>query len=371
MFIANAELIFQNEEKEKRAAELIIANRELLFQNEEKEKRAAELIVANEELVFQNREKEKRAAELLLANVELLFQNEEKEKRAAELLVVNTTLLFQHQQMEEMTAELTLANKELVAFTYIASHDLQEPLRKIQTFVNLIIERESQGLTALGADYFRRIRTAASRMQQLIDDLLSYSRTNTTDHKFEQVNLNELIEEVKLEMCDLLEEKNALVEHHDFWMPNIVRFQFRQLIYNLFSNTLKFSKRGVSPLITICCETRPGAELKNEYLLPETMYNHICFTDNGIGFDLEFKDRIFEVFQQLHNRDEYSGTGIGLAIVKKIVDNHHGFVTAWGGLNEGAKFDLYIPVRVPDTARQAVESGLGDSVERHLVGLIA
>src|SRR5271168_3924727 len=156
----------QSAENENRAVELIIANKELAFQNEEKEKRAAELIIANKELAFQNEEKEKRAAELIIANKELAFQNEEKGKRAAELII---------------------ANKELLAFTYISSHDLQEPLRKIQTFATILLENET--LSDNGKYNFQRMQLAAGRMQQLIDDLLAFSRIATTELKFEKADL--------------------------------------------------------------------------------------------------------------------------------------------------------------------------------------
>jgi light-regulated signal transduction histidine kinase (bacteriophytochrome) len=189
--IANIELAFQNDEKEKRAAELGIANKELVFQNNEKEKRAAELIIANQELTFQNGEKEKRAAELIIANKELAFQNGEKEKRAEELVLVNT---------------------ELLAFNYISSHDLQEPLRKIQTLAGRILEKETQNLSDTGKDYFHRIQSAAGRMRQLIEDLLVYSRTNIAERKFEKINLNTIIEEVKAELKENIEEKHAIIE---------------------------------------------------------------------------------------------------------------------------------------------------------------
>ncbi len=176
LIIANKELVFQNQEKEYRAAELIIANKELAFQNQEKENRAAELLIANEELVFQNQEKENRAAELIIANKELAFQNQEKKNRAAELLIANEELIFQNQEKENRAAELVIANKELEAFTFISSHDLQEPLRKIQTVCSIIFERENNNLSENGKYNFQRIEAAAGRMQQLINDLLSFSR---------------------------------------------------------------------------------------------------------------------------------------------------------------------------------------------------
>ena len=348
--IANKELVFQNEEKEKRAAELIIANKELAFQNDEKEKRAAELIIANKELAFQNHEKEiraaekeKRAAELIIANKELAFQNEEKEKRAAELIIANKELAFQNEEKEKRAAELIIANKELLAFTYISSHDLQEPLRKIQTFVTIILENENKNLSEKGKYNFQRMQLAAGRMQQLIDDLLSFSRINTTDHKFEKTDLNVIIEEVKTELKDTIQEKHATIEVAELCTANTIIFQFRQLMYNLISNALKFSKPEVPSHIIIKSRIVKGSKLNNEKLSPDKSYCHITVEDNGIGFEPHFSERIFEVFQKLHGKDVYAGTGIGLAIVKKIVENHNGIITATSELNKGATFDIYIP----------------------------
>ena len=350
LIIANKELVFQNEEKEKRAAELGIANKELAFQNEEKEKRAAdkekraaELILANKELSFQNYEKEKRAAELGIANKELAFQNQEKEKRAAELIIANKELVFQNEEKEKRAEELSIANKELLAFTYISSHDMQEPLRKIQTFVSLILENENRNLSDNGKYNFQRIRLAAERMQQLIVDLLAFSRINTADHKFEKTELRLIVEEIKTELKDAIQEKHATIESSKLCSANIIPFQFRQLLYNLISNALKFSNPAVSSKIMIKSRIVKGSGLNNENLSREKNYCHIIIKDNGIGFESHFSERIFGVFQKLHHKDVYGGTGIGLAIVKKIIENHKGIITATSELNKGATFDIYIP----------------------------
>jgi signal transduction histidine kinase len=341
--IANKELVFQDEEKEKRAAELIIANEELVFQNFEKEKRAEELIIANKELVFQNDEKEKRAAELIIANKELAFQSAEKEKRAAELIIANKELAFQNEEKEKRAAELSIANKELLAFTYISSHDLQEPLRKIQTFVTIILENENKNLSDNGKYNFQRMQLAAKRMQLLIDDLLAFSRINTTDHKFEKTELSIIIEEVKTELKDNIQEKHAIIEATELCPANIIIFQFRQLMYNLISNALKFSKPDLPSHIIINSRVIKGSKLNNDKLSSEKNYCHITVKDNGIGFESHFSERIFGVFQKLHGKDVYEGTGIGLAIVKKIVENHNGIIIATSELDKGAQFDIYIP----------------------------
>ena len=339
--IANKELVFQNIEKEKRAAELGIANKELIFQNKEKENRAAELGIANKELAFQNEEKEKRAAELSIANKELAFQNEEKEKRAAELIIANKELAFQNEEKGKRAAELIIANKELLAFTYISSHDLQEPLRKIQTFATILLQNET--LSESGKYNFQRMQLAAGRMQQLIDDLLAFSRISTTELKFEKTDLNGIVDEVKAELRDTIQEKRATIEATELGTYNIIAFQFRQLLYNLVSNALKFSQPNLPSHIIIKSSIVKGNKLISEKLSPEKNYCHIMVKDNGIGFESHFSDRIFEVFQKLHGKEVYGGTGIGLAIVKKIVENHNGIIIATSELNEGATFDIYFP----------------------------
>jgi len=343
--VANKKLVFENEEKEKRAAELGVANKKLVFENEEKGKRAAELVIANKELAFQNKEKEKRAAELIIANKELAFQNEEKEKRAAELVIANKELAFQNEEKEKRADELSIANKELLAFTYISSHDLQEPLRKIQTFVSIISSKEDKNLTENGKYNFQRIQLAAGRMQLLIDDLLAFSRIATTELKFENTDLRIIIEEVKAELKDTISEKHATIEANELCKANIIPFQFRQLLYNLISNALKFSNPEKKSHIIITSKIEKGSILDNAKLSPGKSYCHITIKDNGIGFEPHFSERIFGVFQKLHSKETYAGTGIGLAIVKKIVENHNGIITATSELMKGSTFDIYIPTK--------------------------
>ncbi len=348
--IANIELLYQNGEKENRAAELGVANIELIYQNSEKEKRAAELGIANIELLFQNGEKEKRAAELGIANIELKFQNREKEKRAAELAIANIELLFQNAEKEKRAAELSIANKELLAFNYISSHDLQEPLRKIQTFADSILKTEYANLSEQGKDYFNRMHNAARRMQALIKDLLDYAHTDIQDRKFETTDLNEIVQEACDELTDNITGKNAVIHAGNLGKAYINKFQFQQLINNLLSNALKFSKPGVPCEIVIKYNTGPGLQFENENpgLMPgklsaTKLYCHLNLADNGIGYDSKYNEQIFEVFKRLHAKEEYVGTGIGLAIVKKIIDNHRGAITSNSELGKGASFDIYIP----------------------------
>lgn len=340
---ANIELAFQNTEKEHRAAELVIANAELAFQNQEKENRAAELVIANAELAFQNSEKENRAAELVIANAELAFQNQEKENRAAELVIANAELAFQVEEKVKRAAELLIANKELESFTFISSHDLQEPLRKIQAFSDRILTEELNTLSKKGQHYFERIQSAALHMQTLINDLLAYSRTNDAKRIFEKCSLNKLAQEVMAGLKEELQKKEATIEIASDCFLTVIPFQFKQLLQNLITNSLKFSSPKRKPYILISNKIIDENAALAAGLPQKKEYCQITFRDNGIGFDEIHHERIFEIFQRLHAKSDYEGTGIGLTIVKKIVENHNGMITATSKINEGAQFDIYIP----------------------------
>ncbi|MCY7327940.1 MAG: PAS domain-containing protein, partial [Saprospiraceae bacterium] len=246
-------------------------------------------------------------------------------------------------ELEKSNANLKKSNANLAEFTYVASHDLQEPLRKIQAFANLILHKEYQSLSGNAQDYFQRMHRTAERMQTLIDDLLTYSRTNTTELVFAHVHLNQILEEVKDDLKELIQEKHAVIESNELCPAYIIPFQFRQMITNLLSNALKFTKADITPHITIKASVKPGHYIDEKKLVPDQQYCHIEVIDNGIGFDAQFNERIFLLFQKLHGRHEYKGTGIGLAIVKKIVENHQGVITASGELGKGARFDIYLP----------------------------
>ncbi len=247
-----------------------------------------------------------------------------------------TLLRSQNDRLEKM-------NKELESFAYVSSHDLQEPLRKIQTFASRVIAKEKNNLSDYGIDMFNRMQGAAKRMQTLIQDLLAYSRTNIAEHQFEITDLAVIVAEVKEDLKEELQEKHATIEANQLCPVNIIPFQFRQLLHNLIGNSLKFSNPNRPPVIQIKCEIAYGMQLKNDKLTSQNKYCHITVSDNGIGFEEQYSEKIFEVFQRLHGRQEYNGTGIGLSIVKKIVENHNGVITAYGKPDNGATFDIYIP----------------------------
>lgn len=285
----------------------------------------------------------------------LMSVNSFKLDNLAVLSIILTDLTIQNKnqaelkrktdQLEQKNKELENANKDLTSFTNISSHDLQEPLRKIQTFVTCIMDDEEVNLSENGKGYFRKLKNAAKRMQTLIEDLLTYSRTrNVIDNIFKNTNLNTVMDSVLIGFEDIILEKNAIIEIMPLGNSNIITFQFRQLFYNLISNSLKFSIKGTPPHITVRSELIPRNKSIEPNLLPELDYLHLIITDNGIGFDPQYKDRIFEVFQRLHSQTEYEGTGIGLAICKRIIENHNGIITAYGEINKGAQVDIYLPV---------------------------
>ncbi|MCE7063766.1 PAS domain-containing protein [Dyadobacter sp. CY326] len=254
-------------------------------------------------------------------------------------------------QVQLRTKELTAANSELVKtnmelaqFAYVASHDLQEPLRKIQTFATRILETEVNNISERGQDYFRRMQAASTRMQQLIVDLLAFSRANAVEKHFEETDLNVVLENVKEQLGDMIQQNNATITSEPLPVCNVIVYQFEQLFTNLIANAIKFTKRDVNPFIHIRTGRILGAEIAVNESDPQESYQYISFTDNGIGFEPQFKDRIFQVFQRLHNRSAYEGTGIGLAICKKIIDNHKGMIDAVGNPDVGSTFTIYLPI---------------------------
>lgn len=244
--------------------------------------------------------------------------------------------------------ELEITNKELESFNYISSHDLQEPLRQIQNFASRVMSDDLENLSDKGKIYLNKMNNAARRMQILISDLLAYSKTKTAERKFEITQLNNIVEDVIEELQEIIEEKKATIEYGEMCEASIIPFQFRQLLYNLLGNALKFSIPDVPPIIKIKCLNIYYSHNKNENNT-QKKYWHISITDNGIGFDPQYNDRIFEVFQRLHDRQKIEGAGIGLAIVKKIMENHNGYITAKSELNQGATFNIYLPILETDT----------------------
>jgi signal transduction histidine kinase len=241
--------------------------------------------------------------------------------------------------------ELNRSNSDLEHFAYVASHDLQEPLRKIRSFGDRLALKHSSSLNEDARSMIDKIQNAAGRMQTLIDDLLSFSRLLNSGGETEKVDLNDILKEVLNDMEVNIHSKNAKIESDNLPEIDAVPSLIRQLFQNLISNSLKFSKAEVNPEIHISFTTIKGKDIPNiELVRKNNKFYKIEFEDNGIGFDEKYLDKIFIIFQRLHGKLDYGGTGIGLAVCKRIMSLHHGFITAKSKLGEGSTFILYFPI---------------------------
>ncbi len=239
--------------------------------------------------------------------------------------------------------ELQQSNASLGEYAYVASHDLKEPLRKIATFGDLLQNTQKHLLNESGKMYLDKIVRSAIRMQDMINDLLTIS-TISGNKFFEPVSLNEVVNEVLQTLEDSIESKHAIITTDELPIINIVHLQFSQLFQNLISNALKFAKEDVKPHITITHKYLKPFEVKKLDITTAKKYLQIEVADNGIGFEKQFSHKIFTIFQRLHGKSEYEGTGIGLAICKKIVENHGGKIYADSNPGEGSVFTIIIPV---------------------------
>ena len=247
------------------------------------------------------------------------------------------------QELINSNEALLKSNTELAQFAYVASHDLQEPLRKIQTFVTMVSDLERTRISEKGAEILQRLRSTAERMQQLVIDLLSYSRVNKMENHFAKTDLNYLVHSILQQLEERIDHLRIKLQLDTLPVIWAVPFQMEQLFTNLLSNAIKFSDPSKSSKIEVRYQHLPAGTEKSAMLNETWDYHKIEVADNGIGFDNEYKEKIFQVFQRLHGKDIFPGTGIGLAICKKIIDNHQGLISANGAIGEGALFTIYIP----------------------------
>ncbi|WP_199117201.1 PAS domain-containing protein [Pedobacter sp. ASV28] len=256
-----------------------------------------------------------------------------------------TLLKETERKLEEKINELNVSNKDLEQFAYVASHDLQEPLRKIRAFGERLKTRFGDSIDVEGQDYIERMQNAAERMQTLIDDLLAFSRAAREAKHFTPVNLNDLITKVLADLDYTIENNHATVDLAIQGQVEGIAPQLAQVFQNILSNSLKFMRPNVPPIINISSKTVLGSTLQISAAVQNQWYCVIQITDNGIGFDESYAGKIFDLFQRLHSRAEYKGTGIGLAICKKIVDNHSGFIFAKSIEGEGSSFFIILPIK--------------------------
>lgn len=270
----------------------------------------------------------------------LLLKDLRQRKKINRALHKNKEIL--EQRITERTLDLERSNRELQEFAFIASHDLQEPLRKIQVFGDRLRDKTAEKLDSVSLDYLDRMQNAAVRMHRLINDLLAFSRISTQQEPWREVDLNKIAEDVKADLeGSLAYYQGSLILHP---LPKIVAdpVQIQQLLQNIVSNGLKFHKPNEPPAVSI--SWRNQAECEAALAADETPESYIiAVRDNGIGIDPEHADKIFALFKRLHGKNEYEGTGIGLAVCRKIIERHHGIIHVESAINEGSTFIITFP----------------------------
>ena len=279
------------------------------------------------------------AQEQKLIAINKSLENEVNERKLSEEKVNALNL-----QLLKNIDKLEAANKDLDRFAFMASHDLQEPLRKILTFSERLNTKFGDHLDDEGKRYINRIQVATQRLQVLIKDIMTFAKISMQKSAFIKSDLNELVDEVIADMENTVLEKNAKISVDPLPSLYINPTLIRPLFYNLIHNALKYSKADEQPLIRIYSETDTPS---NGASSPEgnKKYCRIYVEDNGIGFDQKYAEQIFEMFKRLHHHDEYEGTGIGLAFCKKIVEQHEGFISAKSTLDKGSTFIIALPIR--------------------------
>ncbi|MFL5744133.1 MAG: sensor histidine kinase [Niastella sp.] len=295
--------------------------------------------------LYEQRKELKKVEDTLRSEIEM------RKRSQQEVEQVNSLLEF---KVEERTRDLTQLNKdlenrnaELAQYAYLASHDLQEPLRKIITFIKIINEKYLSNIPEAQKE-MTKVITSSERMRNLINALLSYSKL-TADSYFAPVNLNEVIKDVLADLELPIKEKQALIQVTTLPQVEAIASQMRQLFQNLLSNALKFSKTTIQPQIKIYSGQVDELSLDAEPV-KTGKYVRIHVSDNGIGLDESYIDKIFVIFQRLHSRTQYEGTGIGLAIVKKIVEKHNGLIGVKSHEGEGATFTIVLPLKQSNNA---------------------
>ena len=259
------------------------------------------------------------------------------EKKHNEQRIINKNLELEH------------LNKSLEQFASIASHDLQEPLRKIQTFTSMLKQRFNNDLPDAARELVDKIKRSSERMSLLIKDVLNFSRIVHSENMFVKTDLNEILDNVLKDFDLLIFEKNALIKKEDLPVIEAIPLQINQLFYNLVGNALKFSKSGQPFSLTISSRTLLPGEAESRFNLKfnlnqQLSYTEISFKDNGIGFEQQFAEQIFSIFERLNSQQQYSGTGIGLALCQKIAGHHQGGIHAESKDNEGATFYVLLPL---------------------------
>ena len=273
-----------------------------------------------------------------LLSINQLLQSEIAERKNSEAQVIDL-----NRELIRNIDELERTNKELDRFAFMASHDLQEPLRKIRAFSEMIAEKHKDDFDADDRLNIGRIQKSAARLQELIKDILSFSKVSAAPISFTNESIRDLLDDVIDEMYAVITEKNACIHIGELPSLPVNALLMKTVLSNLLSNAIKYAKNGADPLIEIHGEQAEAASngVPGKYF-------RIYIQDNGIGFDLQYSEKIFEMFQRLHSQKAYPGTGIGLALCKRIVEKHHGFISARGKEKEGSTFIITLPLEQPE-----------------------
>ena len=248
-------------------------------------------------------------------------------------------------ELAELVDRLTDSNAELERFAFVAAHDLQEPLRKIRSFGDRLKIQCSDVLPEDGQGCVNRMQGAAERMQLLINGLMEYSRVRTQGETFTAVELTEIVHGVVSDLEDTISRVGGRIEIGDLPTIDADPMQMRQLFQNLVGNGLKYCREGVQPVVSITASPPLISGGQRTHEIANSGQCEIIVTDNGIGFEMQHSASIFEVFKRLHGRSEYAGSGIGLSICRRIVERHHGRISAVGHVGEGAEFHISLPIR--------------------------
>jgi signal transduction histidine kinase len=298
---------------------------------------------------------------LIAQEQKLVAINKNLELEIGERIASEEKVKELNRQLLENIARLESANKDLDLFAFMASHDLQAPLRKIRMFSDRLMASADNTFSKEGKLYLSRIQEVSRRMQDLINDILRFSKISVEKQPFEEVDLNGVVEEAISEMDGLIREKNAVITIDKLPVLSASTVLMGPLFSNLISNSLKYTKKQVSPRVHIRYDESPaGGGVGGRE--PEMRYGRIYIEDNGIGFDQKYAEQIFDMFRRLHSNAEYEGTGIGLALCKKIVEMHKGFISAIGKPGEGAMFIVSLPLQVAKKELQP-ENGPGEAEE--------
>jgi two-component system CheB/CheR fusion protein len=289
---------------------------------------------------------EGKAEELILLAIEDVTETKQLENELKKFAREQESLITERTAaLKDANSLLQHSNENLEQFATLASHDLQEPLRKIMTFANLLNQRHTIDIKPEAKELLNKISVSAERMSTLIKGVLNFSRIVDSQNSFEKTDLNEILNYVITDFDLLITQKKALVNHEPLPVIDAIPLQINQLFYNLLGNSLKFSKTDIPPEINITSTILSPEDLKKHPALNTAFsYCEIVFSDKGIGFDKQFSDQIFLIFQRLNSREYFEGTGIGLALCKRIVINHHGEIYAESNETLGTQFHIILPI---------------------------